>query len=271
MNRIDRAIVDFRWLSNFAHRTFSVNSIQDLLIRLFDSFSSTLPLTIISFLVFVLFCRRNQLLALATLFAFSLALSSGMYFIRALYLLPYLILWIGEIFRVDFGRNKVVGSRLKSIILIALLCYSLSLSLVVKPVLGMTHQEVKNPEILVSPAKLHIGEGSFKVWDSSWNFYEVGRLLNWNMVNFSWEVESDSVINQFLNKVSPDYIIINSISIANEERLGKVMASENYEKTAQFDFPKNAQQAGLLGKLTAPYSSNPQYGHYRSYSLYSRQ
>jgi hypothetical protein len=268
-NRIDQMIMDFRWLSSFAHRTFAINSVQNFLTRLLNSFSLTLPLAIISTSVFILFFRRNKSLALATLIAFYLAVSSGIYFIRALYLLPYLILWIGEAFRVDLGRTRVIGSGLKTAILVSLLCYSLSLSLVVRPILGMTHREVKDPGILINPGILYLGEGSFKVWDSSWNFYEVGRRLSWNMVNFSWEVESDSVLNQFLNQVAPDYIIVNSI--AHEERLQKLAAFENYSKVTQFNFPKNAQKASLLDKLTAPHTSNPQYGHYRAYSLYSRQ
>lgn len=266
---IDQAIVDFRWLSSFAQRVFAINSIQDFLTRLLNSFPLTLPLAIISSFIFILFFRRNKSLALATLIAFYLVVNSGTSLFRALYLLPYLILWIGEAFRIDLGRTRVIGSGLKTAILVSLLCYSLSLSLVVRPVLGMTHREVKDPEILINPGTRYIGEGSFKVWDSSWNFYEVGRLLRWNMVNFAWEVESDSVLNQFLDEVAPDYIIISSI--ADEERLQKLAAFGNYSKVTQFNFPKNAQKASLVGKLIAPHTSNPQYGHYRAYSLYSRQ
>jgi hypothetical protein len=88
------------------------------------------------------------------------------------------------------------------------------------------------------------------------------------MFNFGWQVENNAVIDKFIDDVSPDYIIASS---GNKSRLEALASFENYQKTSELNFAKKPQkERGLITKVISPITSDPGYGHYRSYTIYSR-
>jgi hypothetical protein len=252
-NQLSDTIDSFRVLSQSRVGQFGWNIIIDI-VRSFI-ISPFLPI------IAVLAYRRNKILALTSLFAFAIVASSGVYIFRSLYLLPYFVVLTSEIYRDNLPKIRIFNSRVRAIILILLLSWSISLSLIVRPIAGLSNQEGRNPDLLVDAGISSIGEGEFGVWDSTWQFYATGRLLKWKMFQpFGLETASSNQIKNFLDRL--DYAIFGDQIPDDKKELVKLAG---FKQVKRIDL-KVTKNQGLFAKLTSFIKSRK----YGPYTLYSR-
>ena len=171
----------------------------DAIINLVTSFKNSpiLPVCAILGLIY----RRDKALIFATLFALSIILNSTVYVHRVIYSLPYLIALVGGIYsQQKYFNIPRLTPKIKVICLVLLLGWATSLSLIVRPVIGLGNLEGRNPNLLINAGISSIGQGEYKVWDSTWQFYQTGRLLNWKLYQPFNGIEDQGARNNFLHK-----------------------------------------------------------------------
>lgn len=293
-HHIDVVLTNFYWYSkyNATAGTSSLNSVIPNFLNLFRSFliSPILPLTALVGVGFGY--RRNKLLLVSTLFAVTFVAVTRAYPPRAACLLPYCLVWTAAIF--DFvprssSKAKASLRLIRSSVLILLLTWSIGISLILRPSLGLTQKSARDPNMLYEIARSEIGFNA-KVFDDSYPFYFAGRSLNWQMFNiWLWDKRFENTWNEdtfekFLSKV--DYVILHeepyitggtgSIYMIGGESAGagsinkaKVLekAGFKYRKTLLANGSKTQRffldRAALGGGLP--------YGRYRLYSRENHQ
>jgi hypothetical protein len=234
--------------------SFSIDSI----INLVKNFLRNPILAILALLG--LTYSRDKWLALTTLFALSLVSVTISYTARILYLLPYLIALVSEIYCEQKSKNiKVLNPQVKSGFLILLLSWSIAFSLIVRPVVIGHNMEGINSNILLNEGFSSIGKGEYKVWDSTWRFYQVGRLLGWKLYQPFFEINEEE-LREFINQM--DYIISQEVEISGFKLSKEIKLIDDGQKTQ-----------GLLSNAIALFDTEffQSQKHSKAYKLYTRQ
>jgi hypothetical protein len=157
--------------------------------------------------------RVQRGLAIGMLLAVMLVINTGVYPHRAVYLLPYLIASIGGMYSMQVGLGKSESNlhRFKFLVLILLLVWSSSLSLIFRPALALNQQSIRNPKLIEAVARSSIGAGEYRVFFvNSYEFYHAGRKLGWHIYSSAFldanDLQSaDGPFRDFLNRL--DYVI----------------------------------------------------------------
>jgi hypothetical protein len=152
-------------------------------------------------------------LAIVTLLATALIISTNVYIHRAVYLLPYLIALVGGICsnRRNMYQSATKQPRLKLFILVLLLIWASSISLISRPAIALNQRELRSPNQLEEVARSSIGTGEHKVFlVDAYEFYHAGRKLGWQMFSDPFLVNSnlklsDEKFQNFLDRL--DYVV----------------------------------------------------------------
>ena len=232
------------------------------IINLVTSFRNS-PILPISAIVGLIYCR-DKALVFTSLFALSIILNSGVYVHRVIYSLPYLLVLFSGIYSQQKHFNIQRSTpKIKVIFLVLLLGWAISLSLIIRPVLGLGNSQGRNPNFLINAGRSSIGEGQYKVWDSTYQFYQAGRLLNWKLYRPFVGTENQEARNNFMNKL--DYIITlestdstyyDDLIKKSGFKLKKLIKIQNQSKNNR----------GFLHRITKILKSQTNYGPYNLYS-----
>ena len=136
--------------------------------------------------LFILIGQRPTIWVYPTLFASAIAIITNPYPFRVVYLLPYSLILISE-FNIRWKNyiNNQYKFKLKYIqivVLCILLVWSIGISLITRPILSLTQYASRDHQILLNTGIQEIGLGTDKkVYDSTLQFYYVGRSLKWEM------------------------------------------------------------------------------------------
>ena len=87
-----------------------------------------------------------------------------------------------------------------------MLTWGTSLSLILRPIIGLSNTGGRNLEFLLDSGKNYIGMGDYKVWDSSFQFYQTGRQLRWKLYNIFTGIENSEAKKDYIEQF--DYIIL---------------------------------------------------------------
>ncbi|MFZ4641494.1 MAG: hypothetical protein ACOYMP_14015 [Nodosilinea sp.] len=131
-----------------------------------------------------LFYRRQPGLLFITLFATTLVLNTNVYIYRVIYLLPYCVVLVSTLYQAESRQLKTFPKArwLKSCLLMLLLGWSFSLSMLVRPVIALGQDADRDPRILTDVAASAIGSGEHIVFLlGPVEFYHAGRTLQWKM------------------------------------------------------------------------------------------
>jgi hypothetical protein len=204
--------------------------------------------------------RRDKLLLIASLFALSLVLNSGVYVHRVIYMLPYFITLSSQLYRQDKKSpiQKLISHSKKYLYL--LLIWAITLSLLVRPAIGLSNYDGRNPNLLVNIGTSYIGKNEYKVWDSTWNFYQTARLLGWKVYQPFFGVGTDDASKNFINNL--DYVILSP-----ESYLEEMIQKQGFQMKQSINMDQNIQDnPGILYKFTKNLRSRTGYGPYILYS-----
>jgi hypothetical protein len=130
---------------------------------------------------------RDRKLVLVSLFVIFLTVSTKVYALRCIYLLPYLMCVVGDVFKPlprlsQASRQK--RQKLVAGILALTLLWCLVFSLLLRPANALKQSQVRDPAILQQAGLALIGKGPHSVYLSDPDLYYVGRSLGWKMYNF---------------------------------------------------------------------------------------
>jgi hypothetical protein len=144
------------------------------------------PFLLILFVAGLMFARDRKLV-LVSLFVIFLTVSTKVYALRCIYLLPYLMCVVGAVFKPLTHlslRSRQKQQKIMAGILALTLLWSLVFSLLLRPANALKQNQARNPEILQQAGLSLIGKGSHSVYLSDPDLYYVGRSLGWKMYNF---------------------------------------------------------------------------------------
>jgi hypothetical protein len=128
--------------------------------------------------------RSQRELAIATLFTIALVVSTSVYIHRAVYLLPYFIALVGSLYTEPKSSSTLYSKqiRFKFLILILLLLWASSMSLIFRPATALSQANSRNSNLIEQAARSSIGSGNHKVLlADSMAFYYAGRKLGWHL------------------------------------------------------------------------------------------
>ncbi|MEB3147977.1 MAG: hypothetical protein VKL60_03035 [Sphaerospermopsis sp.] len=160
----------------------------------------------------VLIVQKPTVWVYPTLFATSIAMITNSYPFRVLYLLPYSLILISQ-FNIKW-KSYINIININRFVQIAFLCillvWSIGISLIYRPVLSLTQNASRDHSILLNTGIQEIGLGADKkVYDSTLQFYYVGRSLGWEMfrpIKHDGTQWNQKLFETFLSKV--DYAIV---------------------------------------------------------------
>ncbi|MFM5888665.1 MAG: hypothetical protein ACKOQS_10315, partial [Dolichospermum sp.] len=154
-------------ISNFI--TFSSNLKSNLelatIINFLQSIKNSPILPILTVLSLIYY--QDIALILTSLLALLIILKSSVYIHRVIYILPYLIALLSGIYSQSKYNNNIKTVRV--IFLLLLLSYATSLSLIIRPIVGLGNASGRNIDTLLDSGKNSIGKGEYKVWDSTYH------------------------------------------------------------------------------------------------------
>ena len=221
--------------------------------------SPILPILAILGLIY----SQDKALIFATLFALFMILNSTVYIHRVIYSLPYLIALVGGIYSQQKSFNiPRLTPKIKVICLVLLLGWATSLSLIIRPVIGLGNLEGRNLNLLTNAGMSSIGKGEYKIWDSTWQFYQTGRLLNWKLYQPFFGVGDQETRNNFLNQL--DYIILPQ---SPDNPYYHLIEKSEFKLKESIKTPSQNNQ-GFLHQITKVLKSQTNYGPYNLYSKY---
>ena len=221
--------------------------------------SPILPILAILGLIY----SQDKALIFATLFALFMILNSTVYIHRVIYSLPYLIALVGGIYSQQKSFNiPRLTPKIKVICLVLLLGWATSLSLIIRPVIGLGNLEGRNLNLLTNAGMSSIGKGEYKIWDSTWQFYQTGRLLNWKLYQPFFGVGDQETRSNFLNKL--DYIILPQ---SPDNPYYHLIEKSEFKLKESIKTPSQNNQ-GFLHQITKVLKSQTNYGPYNLYSKY---
>lgn len=131
-----------------------------------------------------LFYRRQTGLLCTALFAIALVLNTSVYIFRVIYLLPYCVVLVSSLYEPPTRQPKSIAQQrwLKTGLLLLLLGWSFSLSILMRPAVALGQATGRNPQILTDVATAEMGAGEPRVFLlGAIEFYHAGRKLNWKM------------------------------------------------------------------------------------------
>ncbi len=146
-----------------------------------------------------------------------LMLATVVYVHRVQYLLPYFIVAITAIFSNKFSVLKY-NTIIRKSLLIILLIWCVSLSIIARTILAFDHEEEKNRNLISNAASNTIGKGNYGVLlFFPYELYFSGRSLGWQM--YAPYIESsdrpyEQILHQVLQHVQ--YAIIPEDKLTNE-------------------------------------------------------
>lgn len=260
-------------ISNFI--TYSSNLKSDLnivtIINFLQSFKNSPILPILAIISLIFY--QDKALILTSLLALFIILNSTVYIHRVIYILPYLIALLSGIYSqnktITFNKylNKYFKPNLKTvkiIFLVLLLSWATSLSLMIRPIIGLGNTSGRNLDILLDAGKNYIGQGEYKVWDSTFHFYQTGRLLNWKLYHNFRGLEDEKARKNFLEQL--DYIII-SQSLNNP--FYPLIKNSKFKLKESIKIKINNQEnKGVIYNITKYLKSQTNYGPYNLYSKF---
>ncbi|ANE49247.1 hypothetical protein [Flavisolibacter tropicus] len=139
------------------------------------------------------FYRREKGLLFVSLATLGLMMATLVYEFRVLYLFPYFIAFAGGIyFKFSLNPPSRVFRQISSIALIAVIAWSVIISLVVRSVLAYESKTSMGRSKIQHAAASTIGPGKHKVFMAfTYEFYYAGRSLGWELytpyINFSYD------------------------------------------------------------------------------------
>lgn len=222
LNRIDTIFINFKIVSrqdllqdNLGWAIRVVSNIKNLL----HSFKMS-PFILLFTGIAIGVYRKEKKIIFITILVLSFIISTRVYVFRSIYLLPYMILLICSIYinsnspKLDYYIFRQRAKWLKVSILSILLAWSVILSMFLRPAIGLSQKEARNPNILMDKA-LELDIGKTKVFIDSWDFYSVGRSLGWQMYHpienrYAMSKLSEEDLKLFLSKF--DYALLNKKS-----------------------------------------------------------
>lgn len=228
------------------------------IINLFVSFKNSPFLPLLA--VISCISRRDKALLIASLFALSLVLNSGVYVHRVIYMLPYFITLSSELYRQDKKSpiQKLIPHSKKYLYL--LLIWAITLSLLIRPATGLRNYDGRNPNLLVNIGTSYIGKNEYKVWDSTWNFYQTARLLGWKVYQPFFGIGTNDATKNFIDNL--DYVILSP-----ESYLEEIIQKQGLQMKESINVDKYIQDnPGILYKVTRNIGSKTGYGPYILYS-----
>lgn len=158
--------------------------------------------------LFILIGQRPTIWVYPTLFASAIAIITSPYPFRVVYLLPYSLILISQ-FNISW-KNHINIKYIQTVVLCILLAWSIGISLISRPILSLTQHASRDHQILLNAGIQEIGLGADKkVYDSTLQFYYVGRSLKWEMfrpIKHDGTQWNDKLFKTFLEKV--DYAIV---------------------------------------------------------------
>lgn len=255
-------------ISNFI--TFSSNVKSDAISiitvnNLLQSIKNSPILPILS--IISLIYHQNLALIFTSLFALFIILNSSVYIHRVIYILPYLIVLLSNI----FSQEKIITFKhlqlnniktVKIIFLVLLLGWATSLSLIIRPIIGLGNSNGRNIDILLDYGKNYIGQGEYKVWDSTYHFYQAGRSLSWKLYHPFTGLEDEKAREKFLDQL--DYIIT---SQSPDDPFYPYIKNSKFKLKESIKVKINNQEnKGFLYKIIKSLKLQPGYGPYNLYS-----
>lgn len=249
-------------ISNFITYSRNLKSNLDIttIVNLLQSFKNSPILPVLT--IFSLVFYQDKVLILTSLLALFIILNSSVYVHRLIYILPYLIVLLSGIYSQLKPDNNNI-KRVKVIFLVLLLSYATSLSLIIRPIIGLGNASGRNLDILLDSGKNYIGQGQYKVWDSTYHFYQAGRSLGWKLYHPFRGLEDEKAREKFLDQL--DYIIISQS--LNDPFYPLIDNSKFKLKESMKIKINNQENKGLIYKITKYLKSQTTYG---SYNLYSK-
>jgi hypothetical protein len=154
---------------------------RDQIENLLNSFKQSLLLPI-SILIGLVYGRGNAL-RWATIIAVAYLCSTWVYVNRLIYLLPYAIALIAGAYQIPRGLNAKRPAVMAHAALAALLCISVTMSLIARPAIALSQKVNRDPAMLFELGRDSIGSGPRRIYVGAWEFYFPGRELGWQMFN----------------------------------------------------------------------------------------
>lgn len=155
----------------------------DLWLKLIKAFTKTFsPLFPILALASLLYSQSKGLI-FAAIFTLALIFATLVYEFRALYLLPYMLAMVGNVYlRLKLKPVSPVINKFSKVALGVLVLWSISISLVTRTYLGIKSKNEQQREKLYHAAFTSIGPGKHKVFlDYTYELYYTGRSLGWQL------------------------------------------------------------------------------------------
>src|SRR5215216_6211917 len=144
-------------------------SLSPQLKNLLDSFKYSQLLLVAALITFSR--GQGRLIAWAALLTLVYILCTRLYLARLIYLLPYAIALVGGAYQIPLTLNTKVWRSITNVGVSVLVIVSISLSLIVRPVLALSQKGERDPNILFSIGRESIGDGPYRVYLGAWEFY----------------------------------------------------------------------------------------------------
>ncbi|MDB9442926.1 hypothetical protein PN497_16380 [Sphaerospermopsis kisseleviana CS-549] len=113
---------------------------------------------------------------------------------------------------------------------------------------------------MVNIGTSYIGKNEYKVWDSTWNFYQTARLLGWKVYQPFFGIGTNDATKNFIDNL--DYVILSP-----ESYLEEIIQKQGLQMKEYINVDKYIQDnPGILYKVTRNIGSKTGYGPYILYS-----
>lgn len=171
---------------------------------------------------------RNIKLAIATLLVVGVLLFSLVYLHRVIYLLPYMILAISEMYPRSYEIKRITRTfSFRALGLGILIGWSLFVSLFGRTFLSWELRREDSRNLILSAAKNMIGIGNHSVYLPGPEFYYAGRELGWEMYR-PYAAHGDTLSPTMLANIIPrvDYVVMPFWE--EDEVFNKLFAKEGF-------------------------------------------
>jgi hypothetical protein len=178
------ALQDLQLLSTINNTLRERGNLITELKTIFSDIASTYKLDPLLLIVFGagLFYTRDRKLFFVSLLVIGLTLSTKVYMLRCIYLLPYVVCVVGSVFNPHHSPAK--GQKWMTRIVSLTLLWCIVFSLILRPVNALTQAPARNPNLLSEAGQSLVGRRSENVYLSDPELYYVGRSLGWKMYTF---------------------------------------------------------------------------------------
>jgi len=194
--------------SGSANKSFSFSDLSSSFREVFAVLKFTPVLSAMALLGIVQ--KRDTGLIISALAAAILMICTLVYIQRVQYLLPYMVIFIAEMYNGNQKNRQQAWKKIKLIGLPLLLCWCICLSIFLRTILALDKKENRNRDLVYHAAQSMIGRGTHNVF-APYEFYYAARSLNWKLYG-PYIPMNDSFSIAVLRKILPhvDYIIVRS-------------------------------------------------------------